>query len=127
MAGEIKAARDAVAQQLQGLTMNGQPVSVYSDYPRQWSLPAVAVGPGDADYITQTRLGAATVNLTVVAAVTPASNSADLAGLEDIAVQLLNRLIAVEPIAAPTYTDLGSIEAATIYVPVQAQITLERE
>ena len=127
MAGEIKATRDAVAEQLQGLTMNGQPVSVYSDYPRQWSLPAVAVGPADGDYIVQTRLGAANVNLVLVVAVTPASNSADLAGLEDIAVQLLNRLTIVEPIAAPTYTDLGSIEAATIYVPVQAQITLERK
>ena len=73
------------------------------------------------------RLGAARVNFTVIAATTPANNAADLAALEDMAVLVLNRLTVTEPIASPTYTDLGSIEAATIYIPVQAHVTLDRE
>ena len=86
MSGEIREARAAIAQALQGLTMNDQPVNVYSDYPRQWALPALAVGPASGDYVVQERLGAARVNLTVIAATTPANNAADLAALEDMAV-----------------------------------------
>mgnify|MGYP006256340239 FL=1 len=116
MSGEIREARAAIAQALQGLTMNDQPVNVYADYPRQWALPALAVGPASGDYVVQERLGAARVNFTVIAATTPANNAADLAALEDMAVLVLNRLTVTEPIASPTYTDLGSIEAATIYL-----------
>ena len=53
MSGEIREARAAIAQALQGLTMNDQPVNVYSDYPRQWALPALAAGPASGDYVVQ--------------------------------------------------------------------------
>ena len=127
MSGEIREARAAIAQALQGLTMNDQPVNVYSDYPRQWAIRGSAVGPASGDYVVQERLGAARVNFTVIAATTPANNAADLAALEDMAVLVLNRLTVTEPIANPTYTDLGGIEAATIYIPRFKRITLDEE
>lgn len=120
----IKDARAAVAAALEGVQMNGQPVNVYVDVPRQWTLPAIAIAPGDP-YLEQTGLNTVTVNLELVAAVAPSHNSYDLDALELMAMQMLATCTTTGEVSPPQYTDLGTTEAATVTVPVVVSVPIK--
>ena len=119
----IKDARAAVAAALDGITINGQPVAVYAEAPRQWTLPALAVLPDDP-YLRRTGLNSVTVNLIVMAAVNPSSNAYDLEALETVALEVLARIDSTEDVSAPEYTDFGTTEAATVSVPVVVAVPI---